>query len=99
MMPDAVELVERLYKWFNTGEIDRLLASIHEDVIWANGMEGGHLHGRNEVRRYWTRQWATIDPKVEPSTFSIAPTGRSSSKSIKSCAILAVTSWWTPRQV
>ena len=75
MMPDAVELVKRLYEWFNTREIDRLLASMHEDVIWANGMEGGHLHGRDEVRRYWTRQWATIDPKVEPVDFSIGSDG------------------------
>ncbi|MGA7859115.1 MAG: ketosteroid isomerase, partial [Terracidiphilus sp.] len=23
-------------------------------------------HGREEVRAYWTRQWAVIDPQVEP---------------------------------
>jgi len=25
------------------------------DVIWANGMEGRHVHGRDEVRSYWKR--------------------------------------------
>jgi len=26
-------------------------------VVWPNGMEGGHVHGRDEVRSYWERQW------------------------------------------
>jgi len=43
---------------------------MHEDVMWANGMEGGYVHGREGVRRYWTRQWAMIDPHVEPIGFS-----------------------------
>jgi hypothetical protein len=41
------------------------------DVQWANGMEGGHVHGKNEVRAYWTRQFETLDPRVEP--ISIEP--------------------------
>ena len=40
------------------------------DVIWANGMEGGHVHSRAGVRSYWTRQWAMVDPHVEPIAFS-----------------------------
>jgi len=43
--------------------------------VWANGMEGGHVHGRNGVRDYWTRQWATIDPHVEPLEFADGPEG------------------------
>ena len=43
------------------------------DVIWANGMEGGHVHGRDAVRSYWKRQWAIIDPHVEP--LDISPNG------------------------
>ena len=46
-----------------------------QDVIWANGMEGGHVHGRDGVRCYWTRQWAIIDPHVEPVDFSNGPEG------------------------
>ena len=42
------------------------LARLHPNVEWANGMEGGHVLGREGVRAYWTRQWATIDPHVEP---------------------------------
>ncbi len=43
--------------------------------MWANGMEGGHVHGRDEVRKYWTRQWAMIDPHVEPVAFAHGPQG------------------------
>ncbi len=38
-------------------------------------MEGGHVHGREAVRSYWTRQWATIDPRVEPTRFSTGARG------------------------
>jgi hypothetical protein len=67
---DEILLLERLYRQFNAREIDNVLAVLHEDVAWANGMEGGHVHGRNGVRDYWTRQWAVIDPNVEPTGFS-----------------------------
>jgi hypothetical protein len=39
-------------------------------------MEGGHVHGRDEVRAYWTRQWAVIDPHVEPVGISQDQSGR-----------------------
>jgi hypothetical protein len=38
-------------------------------------MEGGHVYGRADVRDYWTRQWAMIDPHVEPVKFSTGPEG------------------------
>jgi hypothetical protein len=69
-MPDDVDLLKRLYTQFNLREIDDVLAAMHDDVIWANGMEGGHVHGRDNVRSYWTRQWAILDPHVEPVRFS-----------------------------
>ena len=65
-MSDDVELLRRVYGLFNGREIERVLAAMHPDVVWANGMEGGHVHGRDEVRSYWKRQWAMIDPHVEP---------------------------------
>jgi SnoaL-like domain len=37
-----------------------------DDVDWPNAWEGGRVHGREGVREYWTRQWAAIDPAVEP---------------------------------
>ena len=38
-------------------------------------MEGGHVHGRDEVRGYWTRQWTMINPHVQPIAFERDPQG------------------------
>jgi len=73
-MPDDVELLRRVYDLFNRREMESVLAAMHPDVVWANGMEGGHVHGRDEVRSYWKRQWAIVDPHVEP--VEISPDGR-----------------------
>jgi ketosteroid isomerase-like protein len=72
-MSNHVELLNRLYERFNARDIETVLAALHEDVLWANGMEGGYVRGREGVRRYWTRQWAMIDPHVEPIGFSTGP--------------------------
>jgi ketosteroid isomerase-like protein len=69
-MSDDVELLRRVYELFNRREIERVLEAMHPDVVWANGMEGGHVHGRDEVRSYWKRQWAIVDPHVEPVEIS-----------------------------
>src|SRR4029077_20797561 len=73
-MSDDVELLRRVYALFNGRDIESVLAAMHPDVVWANGMEGGHVHGRDEVRSYWKRQWAKIDPHVEP--IEISPIGK-----------------------
>ena len=74
-MQDEIESLRRLYDRFNARDMETLLSAMQEDVIWANGMEGGHVHGREGVRSYWTRQWAVIDPHVEPVEFSEGPEG------------------------
>ena len=74
-MSNNVQLLKRVYDHFNARDIDSALSAMHEDVIWANGMEGGHVHGREEVRSYWTRQWTMIDPHVEPVSFGDGPEG------------------------
>lgn len=68
-MPNDVEMIEGIYRSFNARDIDAVLAVLSEDVAWANGMEGGHVHGREALRDYWTRQWAVISPHVEPVAF------------------------------
>lgn len=68
-MDDDIEILERIYARFNARDIDGVLAELTEDVAWANGMEGGHVHGREAVRAYWTRQWSMVDPRVEPLSF------------------------------
>lgn len=65
-MDDTDALVRRLYEGFNRRDIPGVLALLAEDVAWANGMDGGHVHGREAVRAYWTRQWAAIQPRVDP---------------------------------
>ena len=60
---------------FNARDIDGVLAVLAEDVTWANGMDGGYVHGREAVRAYWTRQWAMVSPQVEPLRFHAAADG------------------------
>ena len=74
-MSDDVELLKRIYNQFNARDMEAVLGTLHEEVMWANGMEGGHVHGRDSVRSYWTRQWAMVDPHVEPVGFSTGPGG------------------------
>ncbi|HEX4037700.1 MAG TPA: nuclear transport factor 2 family protein [Acidobacteriaceae bacterium] len=69
------EFLRSLYRDFNARHIDTVLAALHEDVLWANGMEGGHVQGREAVRSYWTRQWAMIDPHIDPIGFAQMPDG------------------------
>ncbi len=69
------QILKRLYERFNARDMDALLAMMRPDVVWANGMEGGYVHGRAGVRDYWTRQWALVDPHVDPIDFSTGEDG------------------------
>ena len=44
-MPSDTELLERLYDSFNARDIGAALATMHPDVIWANGLEAGMSTG------------------------------------------------------
>lgn len=68
-MDADVDLIKHLYACFNTRDIDSVLTMLADDVAWANGMEGGHVHGHAALRDYWTRQWSMVDPHVEPVGF------------------------------
>jgi ketosteroid isomerase-like protein len=65
-MPTDEQLIRSLYEGFNKRDMEAVLAALADDVAWANGMEGTHVHGREAVRDYWTYQWSVIDPAVEP---------------------------------
>jgi hypothetical protein len=69
------KLLREVYARFNAREMETVLAAMHEDVLWANGMEGGHVRGRDGVREYWTRQWAIVDPRVDPVSIAQAADG------------------------
>ncbi|RYB03185.1 nuclear transport factor 2 family protein [Lichenibacterium ramalinae] len=68
-MGGDTEILARIYDRFNARDIDGVLALLDDDVAWANGMDGGHVHGHEAVRTYWTRQWAIVSPHVEPVAF------------------------------
>ena len=66
---DYQTTLSQLYQDFNDRDIDAVLAHVHTDVAWPNGWEGGFVHGHNEVRAYWLRQWQEINPNVVPISF------------------------------
>ena len=43
-----------------------VIAQMTDDVKWANGMEGGFVHGHDDVRAYWTRQFGLVSSNVTP---------------------------------
>lgn len=66
-MESRRDLLTKIYAAFNRRDIDGAFALMRPDVDWPNGMEGGRVHGHDEVRAYWLRQWGMIDPHVEPT--------------------------------
>jgi len=68
MLPEH-QLLTELYAAFNARDIDFCLGGMTPDVTWANGMDGGYVHGHEGVRAYWTRQWKLVNPRVDPQKF------------------------------
>jgi len=71
-----VELLREMYAAFNRREIENVLAAMHANVDWPNGMEGGRVLGKSAVAGYWKRQFEVLDPHVEPKGFRSEPDGR-----------------------
>jgi ketosteroid isomerase-like protein len=71
-----IELLHRAYAAFNQREIESVLALMHSNVDWPNGMEGGRVLGTGAVREYWTRQFEVVDSYVEPKNFTTEADGR-----------------------
>ena len=59
-------IIKEAYAAFNARDIDRALSQMHADILWPKAFEGGHVKGHAEIRKYWTRQWAEINPNVQP---------------------------------
>ena len=58
-------LLRSMYEVFGTDERDAFVPScLAADVDWPNVLAGARLHGRDEVRAYWARQFATGHPLV-----------------------------------
>jgi SnoaL-like domain len=73
---DERELLRTVYRDFNARRLEDILARMHPDVVWPNGMEGGYVYGHEGVRDYWTRQWKILDPHVEPIKIEPGDQGR-----------------------
>lgn len=64
-----ITLLRAAYAAFNARDIGAALATMTPDVEWPKAFKGGSARGHQEVRAYWTEQWAEIDPRVEPVSF------------------------------
>ncbi|MGN6481420.1 nuclear transport factor 2 family protein [Luteibacter sp.] len=76
MSNDAIPMIQRMYADFNARNIDGVFAVLDDDVAWANGMDGGYVHGKEGLREYWTRQWSMVSPHVDPVAFAPSADGR-----------------------
>jgi hypothetical protein len=75
-MNDTKELIEKIYFAFNQRDVDTALALMSETVSWPKASEGGRVVGKEEIRAYWTRQWAQFDPHVDPVEITDEAQGR-----------------------
>jgi hypothetical protein len=69
-------MLRRTYTAFNARDVEAVLETMHPDVDWPNGFEGGRERGRDAVREYWRRQFEQIDGQVEPVGFAEDEEGR-----------------------
>jgi hypothetical protein len=69
------QVIHQIYNGFNARDMEGVFALLTDDVVWANGMEGTHVHGKDAIRDYWTHQWSVIDPHVEPLKIAKAADG------------------------
>lgn len=60
-----------MYDAHGRRDVEAAVAMLAPDVEWPNVAESSVLHGRDEVRAYWTAQFAMIDPHVEPTSIRI----------------------------
>lgn len=73
-------LIAEAYSAFNRRDIDGALALMSENVDWPKASEGGRVVGKEEIRAYWTRQWAEFNPNVEPIEVTDREAGRTDVK-------------------
>ena len=79
-MVNTQALIAQAYSAFNRRDIDGALAVMSESVDWPKASEGGRVVGKDEIRAYWTRQWAEFNPTVEPIDVTEREAGRAEVK-------------------
>jgi hypothetical protein len=76
MSEQEQQFLRDLYEAFNKRDVEAVIAQMQPDVEWANGMDGGYVHGHDEVRAYWRRQFQVIEPQLEVLRFNKDDEGR-----------------------
>jgi hypothetical protein len=79
-MANTQALIAQAYAAFNRRDVDGALALMSENVDWPKASEGGRVVGKEEIRAYWTRQWAEFNPNVEPVEVTEREAGRTEVK-------------------
>ena len=59
---DHRELLLQAYAAYNSQDVEALVALISDDVDWPDD-DASRLHGKDEVRAYWTEQ---LGPHAHP---------------------------------
>jgi ketosteroid isomerase-like protein len=72
---DHRRLLLQAYAAYNSQDVEALVALVSDDVNWPDD-DAGRLHGKDEVRAYWTEQWARTSTHDEPVSFSERNDGR-----------------------
>ena len=75
-MANKQALIAQTYSAFNRRDADGALAAMSDNVDWPKASEGGRVVGKDEIRAYWTRQWAEFNPNVEPIELTDDEAGR-----------------------
>ena len=70
------KFLQNLYDAFNKREIETIISLMRPDVKWANGLEGGFVYGRDQVREYWIGQFKDIQPELETLKFEMDENNR-----------------------
>ena len=63
--------LRHLYELHGKRDVEAALTMFTDDVEWPDVAGGRVLHGKDAVRAYWTKQFAEIDPHVEPSAIEV----------------------------
>lgn len=67
-------LLRQAYAAYNHQDLDALVALVSDDVDWPDGPR--RLHGKAQVRAYWTQQWSAARTHDQPVSLTRHHDGR-----------------------
>ncbi len=76
MLSPFESLISKAYAAFNRRDIATALSTMHPNVQWPRAFEDGYATGHGAIREYWERQWAEINPRVDPVAIEEQPDGK-----------------------